>query len=224
MKKAITLLLVTYLFSSCIPFGHLESGRTIGKGITQMKGELDLFAVADISEENHPNSDILYENVPFGSLGMGYGLTDKTEVRASLSLSSFLQLEVKHQFVGDATSKFALSVGPGVSFNIVNQFGSTGDLEHNLHGIIHLPVYMSYHPNTKSYWFFNPEVAFLGVYKKPDLLNTIYWGSAFGYGIEYKNLDFSFGGVIYAPNVNPVLAPLVSPFRMGVSIKYLLRE
>ncbi|HLF65490.1 MAG TPA: hypothetical protein VI603_17115 [Saprospiraceae bacterium] len=143
MKSLVLLLPVALLMSSCIQLSTFQTAKTVGKG----NGEI-LIAIGGggVSESFEDNSSI-----GFGTFELGGRLGVSEKVDIGLKVSHFVSylVDVKYQFVGDQSSKFAMATGPGIGLYAFG-FGTT------LFQAT-LPLHMSVHPSERFGIYFTPR-------------------------------------------------------------------
>lgn len=141
-----SLFIIILISSGCATNNAFEDGRSLGKGVKEIKGVAGLGRII-IHEENLFFTDgfALY---PYLSLSYGYGIREKIDVGVRLDLGSNLSFNTKYQFYGDKNSKIAVSTGFEVGSLVLSKFSIAN---------IQLPLYGSYHFTDKWSVYANPR-------------------------------------------------------------------
>jgi len=122
-----------------------------------------------------------------GELSARYGITDKLDVGAKLTLIGTGGVDAKYQFLGDAESKFAGSAGLGFGYL---SFG-TDDDKTTLYDLT-VPAYFSYHPVTAVSAYVSPRFIYRHL---PGASNT-FFGGVVGLRLGTKKFGI-FGEYVY---------------------------
>jgi len=152
MKNLMTIWIVCMLLltQSCISNTAFQTGRTVGAD----RVEIIIGTSASDYEstqlgESGLNFDQFPENQQFhGSIRVG--LTDKLEYNFNGSIGYTIfstDNKLKYQIIGDQESKFAASIGLGMSFDVI-YIG------------LDLPTYFSFHPSPKFAVYTSPRYRF----------------------------------------------------------------
>ncbi len=157
MKNLFMLLCLGMLMQSCISNKTFQTARVtpvgekgFGMGVALPKADF-----YDIDE----NGDVTDTTSIGGFAGEFFfrtGITEKVDVGVNLTLLGTSGADIKYQFLGDAESKLAGSIGAGfgyLSFNAGEEDASNTIID------IAIPAYFSYHP-TKA----------IGVYASPKYI------------------------------------------------------
>jgi hypothetical protein len=148
MKKIYTILVkisfaifVIALLTGCASMSTMQTARTVGDG----NFELEIGGGAVNTDIALGELDTLSFSAPFIEVGGRYGITDKLDVGAKLTLIGTATADVKYQFLGDQESLGAVSTGLGIGYLSI----SSGDNESKIFDIA-VPLYLSLHPTP---WF-----------------------------------------------------------------------
>ncbi len=175
------LVLTTTLFSSCLSISTVQSGRTLGKGNSEIAligsyGRYSQISVID----NDGNFDYL----PVFAIRQQYGFSQKLDIALTVDQNTFLSPSIKYQFIGDNKSHFASSIGleTGVNF-FTFLFG-------NFTHYVTVPLYLSYHPKNN-----------ISLYLTPRYINTSEYifnkqSSSPGAGDSFSQLGSSYGIIL----------------------------
>jgi hypothetical protein len=139
--KSMTL---SVFISGCASMSTMQTARTTDKG--RFGGGFGGGAVT-ASIPNGPSKDSARKfSLPFVEMGARYGLTDKWDIGAKLTLIGTATLDTKYMIIGDNNStKFAGSVGLGVGYLSFSS-GSGTDKSNSRNVDLMIPFYFSYHP------------------------------------------------------------------------------
>jgi hypothetical protein len=166
-------LLILILFSSCASMSTMQTARTTDKnkfayivGLSVVKTDIPIGTI-----------DTIKINAPVVDLGVRYGVTDKLDVGAKISIIGTATIDVKYQFLGDKTSKIAGSIGLGGGY-ISLQINAS---KIHLYDFM-LPVYFSYHPTNWLGLYCCPKYVFRITNNNDYINNTITNISSHWYG------------------------------------------
>lgn len=133
---------LSIILSSCASMSSLQTARTTpvgefgyGVGGGYVKSEIQL-------GETDSTQNL---NAPFVEVSTRYGLTDKLDVGARLTIIGTGVVDAKYQFLGDQESVFAGSAGLGLGHLSIN----SGDTKSRIYDVM-VPLYFSVHPTE---WF-----------------------------------------------------------------------
>lgn len=161
-------LIFSLSFSNCAQLSSFQTGRTLGQGNGEMGLALSASGITEAFDLD--GSATFFVAEAFGR----YGVSDNFDIGLKLSTGLTGVVDFKYQFVGDKTTPFAMSVGPG--------FGFQGAIAETSLIQLHLPLHMSYHPNEKS-----------AVYASPRYISQIVTGEGsanyLGSSLGYENGD-----------------------------------
>ena len=180
-KKYGLLWLALYLLmSSCSQLSSFQTGKTLGKNKVEIGGAALVYT---LREDIYGSLNLL--PLPHSRLWMQYGLAEKLDLGLSGSTGGNITLNTKWQFVGDASSKWAASLGANTEYQLTDE----------LAGVLrfHAPVYGSFHPNEKMAYYVTPRYV-LQYVKNDD--NNHFLGSALGVQTALSNswlLSFETG-------------------------------
>jgi hypothetical protein len=111
--------------------------------------------------------DTIKLHTPVVDLGVRYGISDKLDVGAKISIIGTANVDAKYQFLGDKTSKIAGSVGLGGGYISLYVNSSKTHLYDFM-----LPMYFSYHPTNWLALYCSPKYVFR-ITNNYDYLNQI---------------------------------------------------
>lgn len=198
------------LFASCASMSTMQTARTTHKGefATGFGGG---YVKTDVEIGT---LDTISIAAPFMEIGGRYGITDKLDVGAKLTLIGTAGVDVKYQFLGDKESMFAAAVGGGLGYLSI----SSGDSESNLIDL-QIPVYLSLHPTE---W--------LSIYASPKyVMRNNFWKSSSTTGNDMSHWYGATGGLRlgrgtaffaeYSYFGNSAINKPFSQFTVGVGIK-----
>lgn len=105
MKKIVYLLVIITSFSSCISLVNYQTGKTLGKGNSEIALSLEVFPLED--------EDL--SSVAFAP-GVSYyrGISDKIDVGVRYEGGLAGSVGAKFQLLGNRESKFALAIDPRI--------------------------------------------------------------------------------------------------------------
>lgn len=178
-----------------------QDAKTEGKHVVSFGGMASGYYYPEADEDN---GAILPQLMVYGS----YGLRDNLDIQAGLSASS-LYLAPKFQILGNQTSKFALSLNPGIEFFLLDFIESfdPSDIEIwpsiSLIGSIHL--------NDKLSFFVEPRYIFV-----PGQFNTSEIGGA-SVGMKYwvhPSVSFSLGSSYFKADAEDRI------YQLGLGLNY----
>lgn len=185
LPKLFTLLCVILLMQSCVSNKAFQTARTTPKG--EFGGGLGMTI---------QGGDVYFEEDESISAG-GFtleafarvGLSDKADMGLNISLIGTSGADVKFQIAGDATSKFAASIGGGfgvLAFDIDDGTGGVTDL--------YVPAYLSLYPNEAIGVYFSPRYT-LRVFNDN---RENYLGGILGFrvGVEKAAFFMEFGTLV----------------------------
>ncbi len=185
------------VLQSCASMSTMQTARTTEKGEVGF-GFGGGFVQADIAQGK---SDTIKIKAPFVEVGGRYGITDKLDIGAKLTLIGTAVLDGKYQFLGDHESKVAGSVGLGFGYLGIE----SGNSKSTMYDIM-TPVYFSYHPADWFSIYASPKYVFrINTYSndKTSGSGSSHWygvtsgvrfGKRFGFLMEYsyfKNSEYS---------------------------------
>lgn len=144
MKKVYTMLVkislaifVIAFLTGCASMSTMQTARTVGDGNFGME-----FGGGAVNTEIPLGDlDTISFNAPFVEVGGKYGITEKLDVGAKLTLIGTATADVKYQFLGNNESLAAASTGLGIGYLSI----TSGDNESKIFDIA-VPLYLSLHP------------------------------------------------------------------------------
>jgi hypothetical protein len=138
-----------WLVSGCASMSCMQTARVTEKG--RFVGGFGGGAVSvGLGVMDSSNKEVIFR-APFAEIFARYGVTEKLDLGAKLTIIGTFLLDGKYQFQGNSESKFANSAGAGIGFMSI----SAGDYINKIKDI-HFPYYFSFHPTN---W--------LGIYTNP---------------------------------------------------------
>ena len=176
--KFICCLLISILFSACTSFTGYQTGRTLGKGNSEITTALNGVLIKDEGGEDFLNIKV----VPLAEVHYQIGLAEKLDIGAKLTTGTSFTADVKWQFIGNQTSKFAASTGFVIGGTGINPFAAQAQI----------PLYLSLHPNEKFAVYLTPR--YTGLKNRDDEIfhaGSISTGIIFGKRPKFA-LDFSY--------------------------------
>lgn len=154
-----TLLFITigFLLTSCASMSTLQTARTTEKkkfvgGFSGGSVHYDT-GVKKTTDSTSTSTYVL--NVPFVEGYARYGITDKFDMGAKVTIIGTFLVDAKYQFLGDAESKIAGSTGLG--FGMLTM--QSGDYTNRIKDI-HIPLYFSVHPAKWLGLYVNPRFVY----------------------------------------------------------------
>ena len=187
--------------SGCVSAYGFQTGRAMGKGA----GEV----IVDVSFVGAAGGGTT-AGFPAGGLAGRIGVSDKADIGAVLSATSFPYLYGRYQIIGDQYSPVALSLGAGGGYLGGNS--NVGSL-----GYLHFPAYFSLHSGDFA-WYLTPQYTLLltGSNGSTGSASVI----SLSTGIEYmvgRHVGLGVNGSISkAPDAFDVF----STFNVGLGLKF----
>ncbi len=177
-KPSLLCLLCILLLSSCAQFSRYQTGRTLGKNKGQIGARVVPTAITGQDINVATGADV--------SVGYQYGLTERFDVGASLSMSTAMHAYGKYQFYGDKQSQFAGAFEAG--YETIFWLGAA--FEEELPQRFHVSLPLSVHRDIHAF-FFTPKYVYQIV---KDSNNSHFAAATVGYyWTGPKKLDFSIG-------------------------------
>ena len=176
--KLFCCLLFSILFSACTSFTGYQSGRTLGKGNSEITTALNGVLIKDEAGEDFLNIKV----VPLAEVHYQFGIAEKLDIGAKLTTGTSFTADIKWQFVGDQNSKFAMSTGLAIGGTGINPFA----------GQAQLPLYLSLHPTENFAIYLTPR--YTGLINQDDDVfhaGSISTGIIFGKRPKFA-VDFSY--------------------------------
>jgi hypothetical protein len=136
--------LAIYMLPSCVSMTSLQTARTMEKG--EFGGG---FGGGMVNAEINSGTETFDLKAPFMEASARYGITDKLDAGAKITLIGTSGLDVKYQFLGDKQSLLAGSVGTGFGYLSLSS-GSGDNISKSVITDINVPVSFSIHPKE---WF-----------------------------------------------------------------------
>jgi hypothetical protein len=140
------------ILTSCAQLSTFQTGRTSGKGNGEAGMAMSASGITQAFDTDGSATFVVAE--AFGH----YGIAQNFDIGLKLSTGLTGVIDFKYQIVGDKTSPFAMSVGPGIGFQ--GAIAGTSLLQ------IHLPLHMSYHPSER-----------MAIYASPRYISQVITGS-----------------------------------------------
>lgn len=191
------------LISSCAQLSSFQTGRTSGKGNGEAGISISASGILDAFDTDTRATFFIGE--AYGRYGVG----ENFDIGLKLSTGLTGVFDFKYQIVGDKISPFAMSIGPGIGFQ--GAIAGTSLVQ------LHLPIHMSYHPNTRS-----------AIYASPRYISQIitgegsanYLGSSLGFETG-ENVRFVLEGSYFRLlSGNEVDGLGVALFQFGGGVKF----
>ncbi len=194
--------------SSCAQLTSFQTGRTLGKGQTEITPSVSLLGVVD---NPAVSSELGSFVLPFGDISLQHGISERFDLGLKVSTGLNAQLSGKYQFVGDKQSKSALSLGAGLSYQLAGE---------ELVLRYHLPLYYSLHFSEKSAFYATPRYMLQQV-RNDD--NFHFLGLTAGYMHSFNDrLDLGTEFGLHRPfNAGNASENLML---LGVGLKYRFRK
>lgn len=172
------------MFSSCFSFSNMQSGRSLGKGTSEINLSAGYIGISDGEVGG---------SIPVFEFGGRYGVSEKTDIGLKLSNFGTAIGSVKYQFAGTKESQFAAATGFGIGGSFI-RFNIDGDRLSFFQ--YEVPLHLSFHPSEKFGVIFTPRYlgvggAFAGDSGLSHLLAFspgIEFGKKFKLGIEFNML------------------------------------
>lgn len=143
---------IPIFLSSCISGSTLQTARTVGQGNSEanvgFSGVSYGFSVDD-------GKDTISVSSPLMEIDYRYGVTDKLDIGARLSLIGTSGLYAKYQFLGNSESKIAGSAGLNLSYIQLSGGTSGNEVDYTVVDFT-IPAYFSVHP-----------ASWVGIYASP---------------------------------------------------------
>ncbi|MDD5185509.1 MAG: DUF5777 family beta-barrel protein [Paludibacter sp.] len=177
IKLVVLMIMFIYMLNSCASMSTLQTAR-----VTE-KGQYAYVFGGGVVESRIPygTTDTLKLTIPFVEIGIRYGIFDKMDVGAKISIIGTATADVKYQFIGDSKSKFAGSIGLGVGYMNMNSNVSNTILQSNFVDAM-LPVYFSYHPINWIALYCSPKYVLRTIISQNYNDNTVSYGHSNWYG------------------------------------------
>lgn len=163
MKTYFLVVMTILIMSSCVQLSTFQTAKPVPKGDGEIMIAIGGGGITDGFGD---------ESVGFGTFEVAGRMGVGEKVDIGLKISHFISYvaDVKYQFVGDQTSKFAMATGPGFG---VYAFGLGTTIAQ-----FTLPLHMSVHPSER-----------LGIYFTPR------YSGQFAFGDESGSLNYLGGSV-----------------------------
>jgi hypothetical protein len=178
-----------------------EFGFGVGGGVVKSEIALGTF-------------DTIKINAPFLEGSLRYGVTDKIDVGARVTIIGTAVVDGKYQFLGNKTSKFAGSVGFGVGYLNIVSGGNNSEIFDLM-----APVYLSYYPTEWLSIYTSPRYVYrINSYRTEEKftgMDNSHWYGITG-GVRIGGKTAFIGEYSYFGN-NNINKPF-SQITMGVSI------
>lgn len=195
-------LLISVLFSACTSFTGYQSGRTLGKGKSEITPSINGMHVIDGSSDE----DYTEYTVPSAEVYYQRGLAENIDIGIKLGLSTSFTADVKWQFHGDKTSKFAASTGLVIGSVGIGPFA----------GQAQIPLYLSWHKNEKRSIYLTPRYTLLFLPENEGIFHGYSSSAGLIFGKRTKfALDFS---ALYLKDYADLSTALAFSVGLGVKI------
>jgi hypothetical protein len=178
--KFICSLLACALFSSCTSFTGYQTGRTLGKGKSEITTALNGVVIKDEAGEDFLNVNV----VPLVEVHYQRGVAEKLDIGIKLTTGTSFTADLKWQFLGDKTSKFAASTGFAIGGTGLNPFA----------GQLQVPLYLSVHPTEKMAVYLSPRYIGLmnqddAVFHAPSVSAGLIYGKRTKFALDFSYID-----------------------------------
>jgi len=180
--KFIYCLCISLLFSACTSFTGYQTGRTLGKGNSEITTALNGVLIKDEGGEDFLNVKV----VPLAEVQYQIGVAEKIDIGAKLTTGTSFTADVKWQFLGNKTSKFAASTGLAIGGTGVNPFA----------GQAQIPLYLSLHPTENFAIYLTPRYTGLispdrEIFHAPSASTGIIFGKRPKFALDFSYIDLS---------------------------------
>lgn len=176
INTKVLLFSVIFVFTSCASMSTMQTARTTEKGEFATVIGLGLAS----SNMQFTNIDTVKLSLPELEVGVRYGISDKMDIGAKISIIGTATADVKYQFLGDKKSTFAGSIGFGVGYFSIN----INNFKTNNYDLM-LPVYFSYHPVNWLSLYCSPKYIYrttssVDIYTNINNMSNSHWYGATG--------------------------------------------
>ena len=207
MKKPILFTLLLLLLNSCAQLSLFQDARTVGKKNGNIGVNLSAYGTNDSSDET-----LGVAAAPFLQVYGSYGLGEKIDVQVSISSQFNTLVAPKFQFIGDAHSKWAASINPGLEFQAGADGGSS---------ILrsHVAFIGSFHPTERVSIFLEPR--WITQFQEDD--NFQFPGTSFGAKFqlgEQKRAGLSIGVSLFGITGNEDVDDGSVLYQIGMGYTY----
>lgn len=190
MKYITSILVLTsilFLLNSCGQLSSLQTAKVLDKNETIIGGAAFGYGIYDDASSGGEIGTGIFPHV---ELLARRGLGNNIDAGLKLSFAGNIMLDGKYQFLNKTNSPFAAAIGGGFEFQASN-------FSENIVYRTHLPLYLSYHPTSKSAVYLTPRYVFQSV---SDGDNTSFYGGSLGYSFRASpKLSLLFEGSYYYP-------------------------
>lgn len=176
LSGIVALIISISLLTGCASMSCMQTARTTEKG--KLAGGFGAGTVKMDIGLKDTSGKVVNIKAPFLELFGRYGITDKWDVGAKLTLIGTFLVDTKYQFLGDAESKLASSIGFGAGFMSIK----SGDFENKITDI-HIPYYISVHPTKWLGIYANPRYVYRMTKSTNTSENTVSKGNSSWYGL-----------------------------------------
>ena len=197
MRYCLCLLLSMLFMSSCASLVHFETAKTNGKENLSMHLNVSGYGLDNQGQDG--------QYLPFGEIGMSYGVTEKLDVELSASSGFNGKISAKYQFAGDSLSAFASALEPGIEFQLTD----AGEIGFRYH----FPLHFSIHTDSQVSYFVSPK------YVLQDI-NEISHFIGISTGLSYmRNVEYFIGAGMYQLANSTAVSPgTIIQFGGGIRI------
>ncbi len=196
MKNLFLFALLSFALTSCISNTAMQTGRVLEKGEVQITAGLtniasnSIYDIEDIDADNNTGNtaaDFLLPNILEAQGRVKIGLGKKTDIGMSLSASPLfsanLEGEIKHQFIGNNNSRYAVSAALKAGVGGLFGLGATS---------ITVPLYASIHPTDFISFYSSPRFKHVA-HSDLDFNNKVnFFGMVNGINLTHNDVDFYF--------------------------------
>lgn len=178
MNRLLFLLTIATLMSSCSSLVSFQTGRTIGTGHIGLQINGSVYGISDSGEKF---------TTPFLEVAGSYGILSRLDARLSVSSAINTMGSLKFQCIGNQNSSFALSLEPGLEYQLSNIYES-GLIER-----YHFPIHISIHDQRNIAFYISPKYMLQNANEF-----THFAGFSAGIAID-KNNTYYIGGGYFLP-------------------------
>jgi len=180
--KLIGILLICVLFSACTSFTGYQTGRTLGKGNSEISPALNGVLIKDEAGEDFLNIKV----VPLVEVQYQRGLTENLDIGVKLTTGTSLTADLKWQFIGDKASRFAASTGFAIGGTGINPFATQ----------VQVPLYLSVHPTENFAVYLTPRYIGLRnqdkeIFHAPSVSTGIIFGKRPKFALDFSYINLN---------------------------------
>lgn len=189
-------LIIILCLSSCAQMQGLQTGQVVESNNIELG--LSLFAYG-IYDHEPQGGDLGTFALPYSTLWGRTGFGFNMDMGFSVSTAGNAMLDLKYQFIGDQTSKFAMSIGGGAELQLISNLNDPA-YEEDYTLKYHVPLFASYHPSEKLAYYINPRFVYQDIRERGED-DTIFLGLNGGLKRQLgKHFDLFFEAGVHIPN------------------------